>query len=161
MSTPETLGAILFFLSAIILWRKSTYASLFVFSYLLACHGKDLLLEYLGLEAISIVAFIGLLTDFLFIMVIVYMQARSKIVVRVLFASMVYGVACLVEHRIGMTQHLMLSYGWVNVLLAAVILAGGYFGDPGGGRTFNIGAFFHRIRSRIFPNSAVVESQVK
>lgn len=161
MSITETMGAVVFFLSIIVLWRKSTYASLFAFSYLLACHGGDTLLEYLGLQNISIVAFISLLTDFLFIMVITYTQIRSRIVLPVLFTSMTYGVLCLVEHRIGMTDFLKLSYGWVNALLGAAILAGGYFGDPGRGRTFNIRTFFHRIRARVLPNTAVVESEVK
>lgn len=161
MSITETMGAIVFFLSIIVLWRKSTYASLFAFAYLLTCHGGDSLLEYLGLENISIVAFISLLTDFLFIMIITYTQIRSKIVLPVLFTSMAYGVACLVEQRLDMTQYLMLSYGWVNALLGAAVLAGGYFDDPGGDRTFNIRNFFHRIRARFLPDSAVVESKTK
>lgn len=117
-------------------WKRS-FSTVFVFACLIVWEIKDLGLDFLHITHPPQVAVIGLLIDFWLIIVITGCNLKSKIVLPALFVSMAYGVACLVENRMGGTAVLQIAYGWVTALIGLVILCGGIFNDPGGYRSID------------------------
>jgi len=46
-------------------------------------------------------------------------------------------------------------------IVGVAIIFGGFFNDPGGYRTIDIGSWFSRFRSRLLSDSRLVDQEIK
>lgn len=142
-------GATVLIAALILLIRRPSVSMLFASGYLVAWHSKDLLLDSLGVESGSLKALIGVLVDLGSIIIILSISHRSKYVFPLIFGSLTFGVLCLLEHYLGFYM-LGAMYGWVMAIVGAAVLMGGYFGDPGGNRIFNIRSSITGLSKRLY-----------
>lgn len=130
MPAYEIAAILVYLLSIMSLLYRRTNAAFFAYLYLSAWALMKVGLTKLGLyPGFVMPVFFGSTIDLLFIGVIALSYMETRVVLAALVLSNLYGSVCFIEDYYG-GYHLTLAYGWVNVVLGAAVVTGGFFNDP-------------------------------
>ena len=121
----------------------------FAFVYLLSWEAMNQALHWLGqYDGSMMPIFFGLMLDAIFIKAIDEYNLDSVIALPALLVSAIYGAATLVYAAAGGVT-LVNWYGWVNAILAGIVVAGGFYNDPGNRRRHISRAWTRRVMAGV------------
>lgn len=132
-------------------WRKGAWlaAPVFAFGYLLSYQIVEMVAEVNGMyqyNATMWLIYLNIVIDVVFAGIMANFDLRAKYGVAwyALLLSSCFGAICALEHMFyPAIRDFRDMYGAIELLCAAMILTGGCFGDPGGGRVVDFRAMFN------------------